>query len=70
VSAEPFSPATVENRASTSVFLPIWLNSFALVYFVMSLVTVNVPNAPDPLAWTIRSGIRSRLKCAIFSKSR
>src|SRR6266404_7708472 len=42
VSAEPNSPATVEKRDTVSVFLPISLNSFALVYLVMSYVTVKV----------------------------
>ncbi len=42
-SAAPRSPATVEKRANSSVFLPFLENSAALVYLVMSLVTVNVP---------------------------
>src|ERR1019366_5568937 len=70
VSAEPFSPATVEKRANTLVFLPIWLKSLALVYLAMSPVTVKVPCAPAPLACTTRSGMRSRLNWAIFSKRR
>jgi len=43
VSAEPFSPPTVENRTNASVFLPMLLNSLALLYLVMSWVTVKVP---------------------------
>jgi hypothetical protein len=39
----------------------------ARVYLVMSPVTVNVPYAPEPLACTTRSGMRSRLKCCICS---
>lgn len=31
VSAEPFSPPTVENRVNTGVVLPMRSNSFALV---------------------------------------
>ncbi len=50
-----------------SVSLPISEKSFALVYLVMSWVTVNVPKAPDPLACIRRSGITSRLKWASFS---
>src|SRR5579859_5715366 len=34
----------------------------------MSFVTVNSPKAPEPLACTTRSGMRSRLKWASFSK--
>src|ERR1700747_2349904 len=53
------------------VFLPTTLNSLALVYLVISaLVQTKCPYAPEPLACTTRSGILSRLKCAIFSKSR
>ena len=40
----------------------------AHVYLVMSFVTVNVPNAPEPLACIRRSGITSLSKCAICSK--
>jgi len=36
VSAEPFSPPTVENRMKVGVFLPTVLNSFAVVYLVIS----------------------------------
>ena len=57
-------------QTNTSVFLPIRLKSLALVYSMMSPVTVNVPCAPAPLAWTTRSGMRSRLNWAIFSKRR
>jgi hypothetical protein len=42
-SAAPRSPATVEKRANRSVFLPTWEKIFALVYLVMSWVTVKVP---------------------------
>src|SRR5690554_5833622 len=35
----------------------------------MSLVTVKVPNAPEPLACIRRSGITSRTKFASFSLS-
>ena len=66
-SAAPRSPATVEKRMKTSVFLPISEKSLALVNRVMSWVTVNVPKAPDPLACMRRSGITSRLKWASFS---
>src|SRR5712691_8878916 len=53
------------------VFLPTVLNSFAVVYLVISaLVQTKWPWAPDPLACTTRSGILSRLKCAIFSNSK
>ena len=50
-------------------FLPIWLKIFARVYWVMSWVTVKVPNAPEPLACMRRSGITSRTKLASFSLS-
>src|SRR5260221_593620 len=46
------------------------LKSLARVYLVISWVTVKMPYAPDPLACTTRSGMRSRLKCAIFSNNR
>src|SRR5699024_980711 len=52
-----------------SVFLPTSENIFAFVYWVMSLVTVNVPNAPEPLACIRRSGITSRSKWASFSRN-
>ena len=66
-SAAPRSPATVENRTKQSVFFPILEKMEALVYWEMSLVTVKVPNAPEPLACMRRSGITSRSKCASFS---
>lgn len=47
VSAEPLSPPTVENRMATLVRFPIFSNTFALQYFVMSLVTSKQPNAPE-----------------------
>ena len=65
MSGEPCSPATVEKRASISVFTPGW-NSAALVYAETSSVVSSSPKAPEPLACTLRSGIRSRLKCAIW----
>ncbi len=66
VSGEPCSPATLEKRCSVSVVAPGW-NTAARVYAETSSVTVNVPKAPPPLAWTIRSGMRSRLNWASFS---
>ena len=66
MSGEPISPATVEKRASMSVWVPGWRTA-ALVYRLMSPVISRVPKAPDPLACTLRSGTRSRLKCAICS---
>ena len=68
-SAAPRSPATVVKRANISVFLPTALKIFARVYRVMSLVTVNVPKAPEPLACMRRSGMISRLRLASFSIS-
>ena len=61
-SAAPRSPATVEKRTNNGVCLPTSEKIFAFVYFVISLVTVKVPNAPDPLACMRRSGITSRSK--------
>ena len=61
--------ATVEQRISRSVCLPMAPNSLALVYLEMSCVTVKVPKAPEPLAWTTRSGMRSRFWWASFSSS-
>src|SRR5699024_3533113 len=63
------SPATVENLANMSVFLPTSENILAFVYFVILFVTVKVPNAPDPFACILLSGITSRSKCANFSKN-
>src|SRR5690625_2893522 len=68
-SAAPRSPATVENRANISVCLPIWEKILAREYWVMSLVTVKVPQAPEPLACIRRSGMTSRSKWANFSKN-
>ena len=65
----PRSPATVEKRANSSVFLPISEKIFALVYLVMSCVTVKVPYAPEPLACMRRSGMTSRSKWASFSRN-
>src|SRR3569832_2493004 len=48
--------------------MPIIENNLASEYVEMSWVTLNVPYAPAPLACTTRSGTRSRLKCASFSK--
>jgi hypothetical protein len=62
VSVLPFSPPTVEKQTRTQHELQTLLKSFALVYFEMSLVTVNLPKAPVPLSCTTRSGILSRLK--------
>ena len=66
-SAAPRSPATVLKRANISVFLPTSLKILARVYLVMSLVTVNVPKAPEPFACMRRSGITSRTKLPSFS---
>src|SRR5258707_10269535 len=56
---------------NVGVFLPTELKSLAIVYLGMSgFVQMKQPWAPEPFAWTTRSGMRSRLKCAIFSKSR
>jgi pimeloyl-ACP methyl ester carboxylesterase len=65
-SAAPSSPATVENRRISGVLAP-GCSAFAFVYFEMSPVIVSVPCAPQPLAWTGRSGMRSRFWCASFS---
>ena len=66
MSGLPRSPATVENLATISVLVPGW-NTAALVYWLTSWVTSKWPNAPPPLAWGCRSGMRSRLKLAICS---
>src|SRR5258707_1964489 len=56
---------------NVGVFLPTELKSLAIVYLGMSgFVQMKQPWAPEPFAWTTRSGMRSRLKWAIFSKSR
>src|SRR5260370_25938474 len=56
---------------NVGVSLPTAENSFAVVYFViLGFVQTKWPWAPDPLAWTTRSGILSRLKWAIFSNSK
>src|SRR5690606_21782485 len=68
-SAAPRSPATVVKRANISVFLPTDSKIFARVYLVMSLVTVKVPKAPEPLACMRRSGITSRTNWPSFSCS-
>ena len=60
-------PATVEKRRKVSVCLPTSERNAARVYSVTSAVTVKVPYAPAPRACTMRSGMRSRLKCASFS---
>ena len=66
MSGLPRSPATVENLATISVLVPGW-NTAALVNSLTSWVTSKWPNAPPPLAWGWRSGMRSRLKLAICS---
>src|SRR6476620_6973749 len=48
-----------------SVLTPGW-NSAAFVYRETSSVVSNSPKAPEPFACTVRSGTRSRLKCAIW----
>lgn len=55
VSAEPFSPATVENRTKSRVVCPTPRRNLASVYLEMSLVTLNSPKAPAPFAWTYLS---------------
>ncbi len=50
------------------VSAPGW-SALALVYLEMSPVILSVPCAPQPLAWTARSGMRSRFWCASFSMS-
>src|SRR5690606_40261246 len=67
--ALPISPATVENRANISVCFPISLNILALVYCVMSWVTVKVPKAPDPLACIQIGRASCRERVAIFSRN-
>jgi len=69
VSADPFSPATVEIRARVLVFFPTPHRNAAEVMCDMSWVTSNSPQAPAALAWTTRSGIRSREKWARVSIS-
>jgi hypothetical protein len=59
----------VEKRTNVSHSFPTFENNLARVYFTRSLVTVNLPYAPAPLACTTRSVTRSRLKWAIFSMS-
>src|SRR5690606_37551504 len=68
-SAAPRSPATVEKRANISVCLPASEKIAALVYLVMSWVTVKVPHAPEPFACIRRSGMTSRSKWASFSRN-
>lgn len=46
VSADPFSPPTVENLTATGVCLPMLENKSALQYCVISCVTSKYPNAP------------------------
>ena len=48
-SAEPFSPATVENLIKTGVLFPKVSKNLALQYFVTSLVTSKYPHAPAPI---------------------
>src|SRR6266849_11104173 len=56
---------------NVGVFFPALLKSLVVVYFAMlGFVQVKWPWAPDPFACTILSGMRSRLKTAIFSNSR
>ena len=61
-SAAPRSPATVEKRTNSSVSLPTSEKMAALVYLVISLVTVNFPKAPEPFACIRLSGITSLSK--------
>lgn len=67
VSGAPFSPATVENLVKIGVIFPIVSNTFALVYFETSWVTLKNPWAAAPFAWTTLSGILSLSKCANLS---
>ena len=69
VSLAPFSPATVETRARTGVFLPTPVRKLHEVMSEMSCVTSYSPHAPAAFEWTARSGIRSRGKCARASMS-
>jgi len=62
-------PQNPDKKTTVSVFLPICEKTLADVYLLMSWVTVSVPSAPQPLAWTVRSAIRSRFWCASFSIS-
>ena len=59
----------MENLTKTSVSLPTSEKRLAFVKRVMSLVTVNLPNAPDPLACMRLSGMTSLSKWAIFSRN-
>jgi len=63
-------PPTVRNRMNVGVFFPTALNSFAVVYLVISLLVHTNGRTRPILCMHTRSGMRSRLKCAIFSKSR
>ena len=55
VSAEPFSPPTVENRTVALTFLPTDLKRDWEVMSLRSWVTSKYPWAPAPLAWTWKS---------------
>lgn len=63
LSDEPDSPPTVEKRMVMGHFVP-FLKRFASDRSSRLSVHSHSPWAPDPLAWTTRSGIRSRSKCA------
>lgn len=67
VSADPFSPPTVEIRKSPGVFFPTPVKKSASVMSEMSWVTSHSPQAPAALACTARSGILSRGKWASVS---
>jgi hypothetical protein len=67
VSAAPLSPAVVEIRPRRGVFFPLPLRNLASVISERSSVTSNSPHAPAAFAWTTRSGMRSRGKCARVS---
>lgn len=54
MSADPLSPATVENLVNRGVTLPMDSKTLALVYLETSWVTLKKPWAAPPLAWTTR----------------
>ena len=61
-------PATVEKRTNTSVRSPARWNRSARVTSASDSYVSKNPWAPNPRAWTTRSGIRSWSKWKIFSR--
>ncbi len=68
VSALPRLPRTVEKRTKMGVSREVSVRTEAVVRSPMLSWSLNFPNAPEPRAWTTRSGILSWSNLMIWAR--